>query len=444
MTYSTIAIFAFTSLACSSIAAEPTTVSLQGRLSESGTALDSAVTLRLSLFDDADPLIGSKVDLDGDGTTQGADEDVVIRNVMVSDGLFETDFGPLAPTAFDGTPRFLQIEVNGTALGRVPFRATPGIAETVVSPDGSTQLVVTSGAGGVALGGSNPDARLDVRPLPTQTAGTIQSVSIDVATGRSTITRSAGFPATVLPGDVLLALSPDGQSRTLVGMVINVDNGAGTVETDFVTSGALAGWTLEVRQPLLRIGANPDPNGYADGQPRSGLIVTDDGRVGINDTTPRSELTVDGAAEFSQDSAFARDLTIGLDLVVGRNAGVTDRLTADRVSTDRLDGAMATILSGANNVTQGYLQIGVVLIQWGRYTAPSSGIRVINLARPYNTTNEMSAQIQSLDNQFTQYALHTFPNTSQLRISHINSGSGSPGSGSGNWMVIGRAAAELP
>ena len=422
------------------LAAEPATVSLQGRLSEAGMPSDGPVTLRLSLFDDADPLIGSKVDLDGDGTTQGPDEDIIIRNVTVTDGLFETDFGPIDPSAFDGTPRFLQIEVDGTPLSRIPFRSSPGVAETLVSPDGSTQLVVTSGTGGVALGGDDAAARLDIRPMPTQTAGTIQSVSLDVINGRSIITRSVGFPATVLPGDVLLALSPDGQSRELVGMAINVNNGVGTIETDFVTSGTLTGWTLEVRQPLLRIGANQNPEAYADGQRRLGLVVTDDGRVGINTHTPTSELEINGELQASIASIAQAFIADGSITASDVSAGslTTGSLDVNGTATvDALGGTFAATLTQNLNNVFGRLQLGGILIQWGRFDIQVGKAVEIVLPRSYASVGAMSIMANQ-DQGPLKFMITTAQLPNRIRIvAEPANGSVTPTSGS--WIAIGQA-----
>lgn len=405
--------------------AEPTIVSLQGRLSDGGGLVNGPSTLRLSLFDDAHPLIGAKVDLDGDGTTQGTDEDVVVRTVTVTDGLFETDFGPIDPSAFDGTPRFLQIEVDGVVLSRIPFRSTPGVAEAMTSPDGSTLLALTADSGGIVLGGTTPAARLDIRPTTTQVAGEIASAVSDISSGTTLITRTAGFvPGSVLAGDVLLARSPDGQTNDYLGMAISVDDGAGTITTDFdISQGAIDGWSIEVRQPIVRIDANQNPSIYADGQPRSGVIVTDDGRVGVN----------------RLPSGNGADVGIGVGgLDVTGPISTSSLSVAGTIDTGSLTGAfIEEFPSAVENETAGALRLGPTVIQWGRWRNVAGQNAIVQLGQAVHPTYQVSIS-QSGTRRSTAVDIL---NGSQFQVTSWRSfeNSGPVVDGSGGWIAIGRA-----
>lgn len=426
-----------------SLGAQPKSVSVQGLLAEAGVPVNRAVTLRIALIDDADPNIGSKVDLDGDGTTQGTDEDVVVRSVVVTDGLFETDFGPIEPAAFDGTPRFLRIQVDAAPVSDslvVPFFAEPRVSEVVVSPDGRQSLVLTSNTGGIAVGGADPAARLDVRPSAPQTGvGVIQTFT-DEGDGSATIvldldTDNDGIDdlaPSVYPGDLLI--STRGGARVLIGLVTSTVGGTVTAQYAAPSQpGApvpLPGDSYEVRQPALRIGANPSPEGYPDGLPRSGLIVTDDGRVGINtvDTPPDADLAV------GQGGADVRGLLSVSELVVGPMGAVVD----GEIRAAALSGAFVETLSSGYNTTQGLIQLGDVLLQWGRFTTPSSGELTITLARPYLSTFEMHGFVQAdrvTDFSNTEY---TNLNVQQFEIYSQENSTGPVGSTSGHWLVIGR------
>ena len=98
------------------------TITYQGQLEQSGSAFDGSANLDFRLFDAASA--GNRI---GDIQEQ--------PNTIVSNGQFqvELDFGS---GAFDGSPRYLEIRVNGTLITpRQPVRATPQalVATTTVS-----------------------------------------------------------------------------------------------------------------------------------------------------------------------------------------------------------------------------------------------------------------------------------------------------------------------
>lgn len=412
--------------------ADPTTVSLQGNLSNGGVAVEGPVSLRLALFDDADPLVGSKVDLDGDGTTQGPDEDVIVRSVNVVGGVFETDFGPLAPTAFDGTPRFLQIEVDGVSLSRVPFRATPGVAATLASPDGSQQVVLTSSAGEVSLGDEDPAARIDIGPLSEGAvlgAGLINSVA-DNGSERSTISGTPGFSDNVQAGDILVANSNG--NRLLLGMVSAILSN-GQIITGYQQPLTVApGSPFEIRRPVLRVAANPDSALYPDGQQtRSGLMVADDGRVGVNTFTPEVDLDVAGvigaAAVLLQDIAMQD----------GEISSTT--VTAGEVIADRIDGSFVQTYPIAVNEAFGAFQIGNILVQFGRFDSGSNGIAFVTLPIAYPDVNSV-ALAHSTFTPFNSVHMRVDSGGSRLDIRTTqNDGTGLPFSSptTGTWIAIG-------
>lgn len=99
-------------LACTSAAAQNSTITYQGQLRQAGAPFTGLANLDFRLFS---ALTG--------GSQIGAEQTRL--NWPIEDGLFQTelDFGP---AAFSGEPRFLEIRVNGAPLSpRQALRASP-------------------------------------------------------------------------------------------------------------------------------------------------------------------------------------------------------------------------------------------------------------------------------------------------------------------------------
>lgn len=134
----------------------------QGELRQGGVPVDAAVTLRFSLWDDAgagDPPAG--------GTQIGASQ--TIANVPVQGGLFSVAVnggGEFGAQAFDGSARWLQIEVctdstcaSSTILGaRQPLTATP----YALGPWQLSNGTISYSAGRVGVGTNAPGSLFHV------------------------------------------------------------------------------------------------------------------------------------------------------------------------------------------------------------------------------------------------------------------------------------------
>jgi hypothetical protein len=129
-----------------------TTISYQGQLSSNGQAFSGSADLSFQLFDAA---------------SGGAAVGSIIEwpNHPIDNGLFqaELDFGHV----FDGTPRYLQVSVNGDVLDpRQALRAAP-VAVYALSGGGDSNWVLSGddlhySSGNVGIGTSTPSAALQV------------------------------------------------------------------------------------------------------------------------------------------------------------------------------------------------------------------------------------------------------------------------------------------
>ena len=266
-------IFTFVLLSPLAAKAQNTAFTFQGRLNDGTAAVTSTVQLEVKLFDSltAGTQIGSTVN---------------VPSVPLVNGVFSTelDFGA---TAFDGSPRFLQIGVRpaGTAnpytilsprqhLSSVPYATQARNAAQLGGID-ANQYVSTATVGSsfvrngttaqtanfnidgngivggnVGIGTTNPQAKLDVNG------------SAQITTGGS-------------GGQVIFA-APNGESGMLIRSTSRAD-----IRFDGSTLKLLAG---------VSTGAPVSTNGIA---------ITTLGRVGIGTTSPGAALDVVGSVQAS-------------------------------------------------------------------------------------------------------------------------------------------------
>lgn len=288
--------------------AQSTTFSFQGRLNDGATAATGNVELEVRLYDSftGGTQIGSTVNL---------------PSVPLINGVFSTelDFGG---TAFDGSPRFLEIGVRpaGSAnpftvlaprqhLNAVTYAAQSGNAAQLGGID-ANQYVSTATVGSsfirngtttqtgnfnidgngvvggnLGVGTTNPQAKLDVN-------GTAQ-----ITTGGS-------------GGQVIFA-SPNGESGMLIRGTSRAD-----IRFDGSTLKLLAG---------VNTGAPISTNGIA---------ITTSGNVGVGTTTPTSKFVVNSGGSGGEISLGNPNGESGMSIVAGNRADV------------RFDGAVLKMVVG--------------------------------------------------------------------------------------------------
>jgi hypothetical protein len=91
--------------------------------------------------------------------------DTFVVNTTAVDGVISVKYGPVAPSVFNGAPRFLKPTVTNPplpALTNVEIVTPPAIAEQLNARGNGTAALVTDSLGRVAIGKSTPQARLHV------------------------------------------------------------------------------------------------------------------------------------------------------------------------------------------------------------------------------------------------------------------------------------------
>ncbi|MFQ5495222.1 MAG: hypothetical protein ACE5EX_07550, partial [Phycisphaerae bacterium] len=112
--------------------------------------------------------MGNLVDMNGDGVVDdiiGLDAKQILAQ-PVSAGVLSTKFGPVSAMAFDGTPRWLEVRVDGSPLSRIEMATAPATSEQVNIPPTGTPAISVDGAGNVGIGTKTPGAKLHVTGTP--------------------------------------------------------------------------------------------------------------------------------------------------------------------------------------------------------------------------------------------------------------------------------------
>jgi len=218
-------------------------LSFQGLIKDAeGNPVNGAVNLEFRIYDAENG--GNLVDLDGDGVVEDVvGEDVKGVAATASKGVVSAKFGPVSAMAFDGTPRWLDVRVNGAPLPRMEMATAVASAERVVEPGSSVAVLSHE----ITEPGSRKELRVD------------RDFAIDFGDG-----------------------SPDGAR--------------------LVWRGGLSG-TQEYRARVWSNGALgffPFENAESHT-----LALTQEGNVGIGNITPASKLDVTGRV-FADEIAFFR------------------------------------------------------------------------------------------------------------------------------------------
>lgn len=156
------------------------------------------------------------MDLNGDGSI----DDVVgldaqeVAGVTVTNGVFNANWGPISPKAFDGAQRWLEVTVDGTPLDRVPFATAAATAEQLNAPGSGQAVAVTNAEGNLGVNQPNPQAKLEVLAgPPCPGTGDISQIA-----GTPEISGGTGvnFLTDLKVGDTIVAL---GQRRVVTEVV---------------------------------------------------------------------------------------------------------------------------------------------------------------------------------------------------------------------------------
>jgi hypothetical protein len=128
-------------------------LSFQGLIKDDlGNPVNGTVNLEFRIYNAESG--GSQVDLNGDGVVNGLDT-LSVPGVFAVDGILATKFGPIHPSAFDGSDRWLDVRVNGSPLSRVEMVTAPAAAEQMNQPGtGNVVIDIDDASGKVAIGGA--------------------------------------------------------------------------------------------------------------------------------------------------------------------------------------------------------------------------------------------------------------------------------------------------
>ncbi len=110
-------------------------LSFQGFIKDGvGDPVNGNVNLQFRIYDAE--VGGNLVDMDGDGTVENVVGEDVKESLAVSvtDGVLSTKFGPVKPVSFDGTPRWLDVLVDGVPLSRLEMVTAPATSEQMNAP----------------------------------------------------------------------------------------------------------------------------------------------------------------------------------------------------------------------------------------------------------------------------------------------------------------------
>lgn len=129
-------------------------LSFQGFIKGStGPPVDGVIDLEFRIYDAA--TLGNMIDMDGDGVVEDlCGEDVTCTSPTAVQGNVSAKWGPVHPSAFDGTERWLEVSVDGSPLSRVEMVTAPAASEQVNIPASGTVAIEVDGSGNVTIPGT--------------------------------------------------------------------------------------------------------------------------------------------------------------------------------------------------------------------------------------------------------------------------------------------------
>jgi hypothetical protein len=306
-------------------AALGTVFTYQGRLTDGGSPANGTYDFQFKLYDAASS--GAQV-----GST------ITMEDVTITDGLFTValDFGS---NAFTGDARYLEIGVRpGSSTGayttltpRQALTATPyalfSLNADLLDDLDSTDFLRTSGGtlggnlnvtGNVGVGTTNPQAKLHV-------AGTSQFDGVsqfNLGTGSVSMSTPGGWPG-------IIAYSQNGHRREMV-------------------------FKDDMFQILTSDSSSPSAND-------NGIIINEDGDVGIGTWSPVAKLDVNGTSRTKVlQITGGSDLAEPFEIVGAENTEPGMVVAIDpqqpgqlRIADKAYDRTVAGCVSGANGVNPG-------------------------------------------------------------------------------------------
>jgi len=314
-------------------------LSFQAHLRDQGAAFTGTVDLDFRVYTDA--VGGSLVDINGDGqaVAHPLHDIIVVQDVSVVDGLLATKWGPISPKAFDGTPRWVEVRVDGQVLTRFELVTPIGTAEQLNAPDSGRPVAQTSTEDRLGVGTPLPHAKLEiVGGQPVTVGGQIFS------TPNTTIVNSGNiaFLNVVKAGDIIVVNDPIPQQRMIVELV-----NQGHIEIESPFNPPINLQPLVVLRPVARVELNSG----------AGVMqVTPDGRVGIGTDIPETDFQVEGEMR-------------------------TDQLSV----TDLAD--INEIVGNWDQSASGYIRLGDVQIVWGSFTATTGNTPPTGFPASFSDTN---------------------------------------------------------
>ncbi len=278
-----------------------------------GNPINGTVDLEFRMYDAA--TLGNVVDMDGDGSVEDPGDDVTtVLALSVTNGVLVTKFGPVHPSAFDGSDRWLEVRVDDgggggfVALSRVEMPTAPATSEQVNIPATGTPAINVDAAGNVGIGTTDPIGTLDVS-----------------GTGERNLRRDS---ATAASGVGVLRLHLTTSSVAGVGLgnglIFNLEDAGGTDVGNVATVSGV--W--EDPAPASRKGALAFWTSSVAAGDTEKMRITSDRNVGIGRTVPLAKLSVQGSQQESQqallDLRAANDLGEEKALIVKVTAGGPD------------------------------------------------------------------------------------------------------------------------
>ncbi len=348
-------------------------LSFQGFIKGStGPPVDGVIDLEFRIYDAE--TAGNLVDMDGDGVVEDlCGEDVTCTSPTAVQGNVSAKWGPVHPSAFDGTERWLEVSVDGSPLSRIEMVTAPATAEQVNLPASGTPAIrveprgtpnfpespniiagffineVGPGVKGATISGGG-DCTTDFDPCDIPSPNVVSAHFGTIGGGKGNT--ASGFGSTV----------GGGGSNVASGMYSTVPGGFGNRPGgNFSFAG---GRNALVRDAVATGDADGDEGTFvwcdsigntSDRCTSSGpnqFIIQADGGVGIGTTSPSAMLDVVGETELNGS------VTINSELEVNGTVSAT-AFVGDGSALTNLPGAGPWTVSGSDiSYTAGGVGIG--------------------------------------------------------------------------------------